>query len=229
MKPMIFSAYSVRAIQDGRKTQTRRVIKPQPDAEAEYKGIEVGDHTFETDNDMWHIRAPYQPGDILWVREPFCEIPYEHEHIPINGGHVTLPKYAYKADSEVDYTGLWKSSRYMPKKTARLFLLVKSVWPEKLQDITAEDVFSEGIYLEPPMSLTGGQQLPKDWDKLSDLRRKEYFQDWARMDYMAMCHFVELLFKEYEILWDSLNIKKGYSWKNNDYVWKIVFERTEKP
>jgi len=176
MKPIIFSTYSVRAIQDGRKTQTRRVIKPQPPDWCESFGFSAftpkgkisGRGTAPEGYGEIFIKLIYQPGDIIWVKEPFCEIPYEHEHIPIEGGHITLPKYAYKADSEVDYTRLWKSPRFMPKKAARIFLLVKSVSVERLQDITEEDAWAEGM--EIILADTCRQEYMEFWDHLNTKR-----------------------------------------------------------
>ena len=137
MKPITFSTEMVQAILDGRKTQTRRVIKPQPP------------------DDVTHIIGPekcrYQPDQILYVRETFCEVLYRYERIPINGGHITVPKFAYKADSEVDYTGIWQSPVCMPKEAARLFLKVKDVRVEQLWYITDKDAWAEGcnIYRIP--------------------------------------------------------------------------------
>lgn len=147
MKPIIFGTDDVRAILEGRKSQTRRVMKPQP--------------TMDTDG-MWHWKdcqwmdsglgfpksgiedyAPYKVGDVLWVRETWCEVPYEYEHIKIPGGHITIPKIAYKASSEIDYTGIWCPSIHMPREAARIFLRVKSVRAERVQEITIDDAIAE--------------------------------------------------------------------------------------
>ena len=136
MKPIIFSTPMVQAILDSRKTQTRRVIKPNI--------IEKGTNWFWNPNENVNL-APYKPGDILWVRETFCEVPYEHNHVPIKGGYITIPKYAYKADSERDYTGIWKPSIHMPREAARIFLRVTNVRVERLRDITETDVRKEGF------------------------------------------------------------------------------------
>lgn len=250
MKTIILSTFDVRAILDGKKTQTRRTFKKQPvpwgDCDHSKGFYDIGGNNWVcrgcgygmTENGKSFIVSRYQPGDILWVRETWQsffpeEVTPNHQQgprsfsgIPAESAKGHYMYFYYRADGEIK-NALWCSPVSMPKKAARLFLLVKSVWLERLQDITAEDVFSEGIYLEPPMSLTGGQQLPKDWDKLSDLRRKEYFQNWARMDYIAMCYFVKLLFKEYGALWDSLNTKRGYPWESNPFCWKIKFKVLE--
>jgi len=147
MKPIIFSTPMVQAILDGKKTQTRRVIKPQPDGEikANIPYEFYGTKTERIFTDTKAYLAPCSVGDILWVRETFCEVPYEHNHVPIKGGYITIPKYAYKADSERDYTGIWKPSIHMPREAARIFLQVTNVRVERLQDITEEDAIAEGM------------------------------------------------------------------------------------
>ena len=142
MKPIIFSTPMVQAILDGKKTQTRRVIKVD-DAPENWKISIAGTSIVRTE--PYDVKLPrYEAGDILWVRETFCEVPYEHNHVPIKGGHITIPKYAYKADSERDYAGIWKPSIHMPREAARIFLRVKTVRVERLQDITEEDAKAEG-------------------------------------------------------------------------------------
>lgn len=203
-KPIIFSTEMVRAILDGRKTQTRRVIKVTNPNEWEginncrdsECGASVPCYLYRPEaTEGRGIHYPrYDVGDNLWVRETFCEIPYEYERIPIGGGHITLPKYAYRADSKIDYTGIWRPSIHMPREAARLFLLVKAVRVERLQDITHVDAQCEGV------------------EMASDDELQEY-------GYRAG-------FKQ---LWDSLNAKRGYSWESNPWVWVIEFERTEVP
>jgi len=130
-KPILFSTEMVRAILEDRKTQTRRVIKPQP-----------GDHP-DDDGYMSSIlnRCPYQVGDILWVRETWAKdisgcpggISYRADHIDPKGDGPANPMK-------------WKPSIHMPKEAARLFLVVKDVRVERLQDITEEDAKMEGAY-----------------------------------------------------------------------------------
>lgn len=131
--PILFSTPMVKAILEGRKTQTRRVVKPQP-----------GDHPND-DGYMTSIlsRCRYQPGDILWVRETWREM-----------GIISEP-YAYKADETplalvgesgniLMATYRYKPSIHMPREAARLFLLVEDVRVERLQNISEEDAVKEG-------------------------------------------------------------------------------------
>ena len=144
-KPIIFDTESVRAILDGRKTVTRQVIK-LPDGLSGHIVYEFGDKGKPVCL-MYAggIKTPkYQVGDILYVRETWCEVPYEYEHIPIDGGHITMPKIAYRADSKVDYTGIWRPSIHMPEEYARIFLEITGVRVERLQDMTEVDCHREG-------------------------------------------------------------------------------------
>jgi hypothetical protein len=204
MKPIIFSTPMVQAILDGRKTQTRRVVKingfpitsPKESLELTKEGLIY--HSFCSMSGYYKLLC--QPGDILWVRETFCEVPYEHNHVPIKGGHITIPKYAYKADSERDYTGIWKPSIHMPREAARIFLRVKTVRVERLQDITPKDAWDEGCRI--------GNSFP--WEEhIPELQQQ--------------CR--DILFIP---LWDRFNRKRGYGWDTNPWVWVIEFERINK-
>jgi len=123
-RPILFSAPMVRAILDGRKTQTRRVIKPQPPAGSSLRQP---------------VKCPYgRPGDKLWVRETFG-------YCTKSGGH-----YLYKADGEGFSTchvegGKWKPSIFMPRVASRITLNVLDIRVERVQDITGADVLSEGV------------------------------------------------------------------------------------
>jgi hypothetical protein len=209
MKPIIFNTLMVQAILDGKKTMTRRAIKYDFESvysAASQQGImdkvcQYGE--LPSDAIEWYAKniakPKYQPGDVLWVRETFCEVPYEHNHVPIKGGYITIPKYAYKADSERDYTGIWKPSIHMPREAARIFLRVKTVRVERLQDITPKDAWDEGCRI--------GNSFP--WEEhIPELQQQ--------------CR--DILFIQ---LWDSLNAKRGYGWDANPWVWVIEFEREE--
>lgn len=167
-KPILFSTEMVRAILDGRKTQTRRVVKPSV--------FEKGTNWFWNPNENICL-AQYRKGDVLWVRETFCEVPYEYNHIPIKGGHITTPKYAYKADSKRDYTGIWKPSIHMPKEAARIWLEVTDVRVERLQEITEEDARAEGVKAYGPNNCSGTSAriaFAQLWDSLNEKRGYEW-------------------------------------------------------
>lgn len=146
--PILFSTPMVQAILDGRKTQTRRVVKPQPSHNVQWNGFGVSCFTperhiegrgkFPDGSGIKFFKCPYgQVGDILWVRETFKEAPEE----------CTWKKYSYKADyiSHLAELGKWKPSLFMPKEACRIFLKITDVRVERLQDISEEDAISEGI------------------------------------------------------------------------------------
>lgn len=124
--PILFSTEMVQAILDGRKTQTRRVVKPQhlrgnlgPDGSMSDEIIRL---------------CPYgKPGDILWVRETWARDVYTRD-------------YVYKASADVFYSGIpaWKPSIHMPKDACRLILRITNVRVERLHEISDTDVMNEG-------------------------------------------------------------------------------------
>lgn len=145
-RPILFSTAMVQAILEGRKTQTRRVIKPQPEGQPMYcyAGSDRRDH-----NKWLHGGKRYTPpchgDDILWVRETWRAT-----------GVISEP-YAYKADEEILYLigeegqtlslmYKWRPSIHMPREACRLRLRVKNVRVERLQDITEEDAKAEGCH-----------------------------------------------------------------------------------
>ena len=191
MKPIIFSTPMVQAILDGRKTQTRRIVKVNIADRfvLDDSGNVLGSYTegmpeaYPTIDD-----APYQEGDILWVRETWQLLPSGFDEIP--------PEYwyIYKATDELsDECTRWRPSIFMPREAARLFLRVKNVRVERLQDITEEDAIAEGM----SKTLVDGVVF---------ISAKGNFH----------------------VFWDSLNIKRGYGWDTNPWVWVIEFERINK-
>jgi hypothetical protein len=147
MKPIIFSTPMVQAILEGRKTQTRRVIKVD-DAPENWEISRAGTSIVRTE--PYDVKLPrYAAGDILWVREAWCK--NENPNSPNYGG------YEYYADYEGAHCQSlikWRSPIFMPREAARLFLKVKTVRVERLHDITENDARNEGVkdpydYQEP--------------------------------------------------------------------------------
>lgn len=144
MKPILFNTEMVRAILDGRKTVTRRALKPQPPATSiVYKtDRKYFAWTFWADSPGHIINPPYQPGDILWVRETWCKYgKLDDSDYLIEG----TEKYYYRADGENPVqrlgwdehreTPVWRPSIHMPREAARIFLRVTDVRIERLQKI----------------------------------------------------------------------------------------------
>jgi len=133
-RPILFSGPMVRAILEGRKTQTRRVVKPQP---AHIPGI----GTVLNIDTITGRACPYgNPGDRLWVREAWA-----HRRWML-GDASPNPTTVYRADGE-DLKGCarWRPSIHMPRWASRIALEVVSVRVERLQDISEEDAKAEGI------------------------------------------------------------------------------------
>lgn len=208
-RPILFNTEMVRAILDGRKTQTRRIIKLAPG----FGGHPVGE-SGNPDNPLGFMypcgikRPPCNKGDILWVRETWST--------HYDGYHPDLV-YCYKADG-LDLkaeclpgeNNRWYPSIHMPKEAARIFLRVKDVRAEKLQDITVLDAINEGCCgticdhadANPALGCT-------DCYNTGWLERPE---------------------TEFALLWDT-TVKKAdlpvYGWDANPWVWVIEFERCE--
>ena len=138
-KPIIFNTEMVKAILDGRKTQTRRVV-PNEWIQSDKAPIP----THGEDGCIWHFwsfgekQSKYKVGDVLWVRETFAE----------NFG--VKKRIVYKAEFNNDspLNIKWKPSVHMPKKYARIFLKVTNVRVERLQDMRKNDssFVCEGFY-----------------------------------------------------------------------------------
>lgn len=205
--PILFNTDMVRAILDGRKTVTRRVLKNLP-KDAEYVGQledsfdpwdekDIGKSMFKTSllptekAGCIFIKPPYQPGDTLYVRETWWK----------NGN-----TYFYKAGCSkglIDNMYVkWRPSIHMPKEAVRIWLKVTDVRVERLQDITDEQAKAEG----------------ENWKNGKNVGFEE------KMRRTAVERFAEI--------WNS-TIKKSdldrYGWDANPWVWVIEFERFEKP
>jgi len=126
-KGMAFSTEMTKAIIEGRKTQTRRLLKPQPT-------VDYFDGTRAYLNGRLEAKPRFQVGNVLYVKETWAQM---------------FGRYVYKADinNPVEEKGVWKSSRYMPKAAARIFLRVKDIRVERLNDINLADCVEEGILL----------------------------------------------------------------------------------
>ena len=132
MKPILFNTEMVRAILDGRKTVTRRVVKPQPPATSVVRKRGCAwDWSFWADCNMGHVmKLPYHPGDILWVRETWNGDWCDHYIYKADGG--SAKSAGYTAEPK------WHPSIHMPREAARLFLRVTDVRVERLQDINLD-------------------------------------------------------------------------------------------
>ena len=151
IKPILFNTDMVRAIMDGRKTCTRRVVKTRrKDACGFYvtkrtDGSFTGIYEYDEDERMFEnqLIPPYKPGDILYVRETWHR--YTKRVGKGEGCHLE-EHYGYKASiaNSEDVEEPWKPSIHMPKEAARIWLKVTDVRVERLQDITDDGAKAEG-------------------------------------------------------------------------------------
>lgn len=170
--PILFNTEMVQAIMDGRKTVTRRILKH--DTRALLNSPYCKTHPEVPDKQIIEklCKSPYEQGDVLYVRETWCSR-YDGE------------KYFYLADKctkreekkLLDYGEVkWRPSIHMPKEAARIFLKVKGVRVEWLQDITDEGAYREGAGDKDVIYQTGARVLEfaKLWDstiKKSDIEK----------------------------------------------------------
>lgn len=167
-RPILFSAPMVRAILEGRKTQTRRVVKPPKWSDADEIFFIGNDSIAVPDDDHadYFIACPYgQPGDRLWVRETFAD--------EAGGTRRFLGEHIfYRADDWQPLVDRWTPSIHMPRWASRITLEVTAVSVERLQDISESDCCAEGCGspitrdLKKPqfMALWESINGPDSWD-----------------------------------------------------------------
>ena len=223
-RPIIFSAPMVRAILDGRKTQTRRLCKAM-NAWVDQECREVRQHDGAPHHfikgaslPLEKLRCPYGvPGDRLWVREAWQaffadEVPADRPRGPRHTmGIPAQPEREsfvfYRADGDLSHPedgseAIWLSPLHMPRRASRITLEVVSVRVERVQEISEEDALAEGAleFDGPTTFVDNGMQ-------------SIYFPN---MGY-ARAAFTDL--------WESIHGPD--SWAANPWVWVIEFQREE--
>lgn len=198
-KPILFSAPMVRAILEGEKTQTRRIMKQQPIPDSMWgggfrvvsKAITVALETFNRLRgamiDSYPTPCPYgKPGDRLWVRETFCW----------SGYAIDPDEVLYRADEEYtpeDRGDLpWKPSIHMPRWASRILLEIVSVRVERLQDISEQDAKAEGC-------------------------------DNSKTEAAIATGWYEKPRSTFHRLWEQIN--GADSWNDNPWVWVVEFKK----
>ena len=198
MKPILFNTKMVKAILEGRKTVTRRVVKPQP-----YGKMVPMPMPDEWPN-YWRAKSldslfapPYHPGEILYVWETWA---YSQGAGPV--------RIIYKADNPNCPVERWFPSIHMEKRDARIFLRVTDVWAEQLQNIIEDGARHEGE--QPVMASTDPPNTPE---------HERTWQEWLP----ALPHFIEI----WDSTIKPADRDK-YGWGENPWVWVFKFERISK-
>jgi len=208
VKGIMFKPDMIKAIVEGRKTQTRRVIKPQPPSDAidvfgwfapEIQSNKAPEGLWMEDkNGLKFLQKPrYQVGEVVYIKETLYRHPYLDEAgymldqtpVFINQTIGDCLKWRWQKDI---LTGM-----FMPQEAARYFIRITDVRAERLQEISLADIYAEGCPLEKATVFTdpeSGYQLKSD--------AYEWFND----------------------IWNSIN-KPPYDWNNNPWVWVYSFER----
>lgn len=200
-KPILFNTEMVRALLNGRKTQTRRIIKHKDGSLPQSR--EVITHNT--------VKNKYSVGDILYVKETYALLPeFKTDHLgytQISDNHYSV----YSADNPCVFDDTrFISSLFMPRKFARIFLKVINIRVERLQDITDKDCFAEGIETVEHNCFRN-YLVDKDW-----------IYEGINQKHLQM---VEDEKGSYASLWDSINGKKeGCNWDSNPYVFVIEFD-----
>lgn len=202
-KPILFSEPMIRALLDGRKTQTRRALNPQPPGNECRDLVEVvwgaaaeklsarenerrsrawaGFSDSRAPGSVAYYGCPYgRPGDLLWVRET---------HMIIGGPDAVDPRLVYRASDDGSWISpVWRPSIHMPRWASRLTLRITDVRVERLQEISEADARAEGV---------SAVSFPGVDDQHSDIDR-----------FRALCN----------------RLNGDGSWTENPWVWALSFE-----
>jgi hypothetical protein len=214
-RPILFSTAMVQAILDGRKTQTRRVVKGNPDMIGYVRITSVPNGVFK-DMAGKPIKCPYgQPGDVLWVRETYYAFgrwakngltkkgkqkwKFIDETITQGFTYQYCDTFRHEVTKGRDSGWHKRPSLFMPREAAHLFLRIKSVRVERLQEISEGDAIAEGIERKP------GAPFVVRWKCYTDDRAEFHYPHYS-----------------FRTLWVSINGPE--SWAANPWVWVVEFE-----
>lgn len=210
IKPILFNTEMVRGILDGRKSCTRRVVKfpvnrytnnvPLAD-KVVLQELRCDKANFlEKPFFSFGMNLPYQPGDILYVRETFIQ--------------AAAHTFWYKADDKswMSKDLLWKPSIHMPKEAARIWLKVADVRVERLQEITEEQACMEGT--DP-------------WDEAC-YENNGWHPTLSDPDSGGNPNMIDGFHKLWDSTIKKNDLDR-YGWNTNPWVWVIEFEQCEKP
>ncbi len=194
-RPILFQTDMVRAILEGRKTQTRREIKGQPTGDESINLKDLYNHNPEY---FYEICKYGKPGDLIWVRETWAG----WEDLTIHKAQTFDTSMWFTTEGrKIPYSDMkWKPSIHMPKVASRIWLMVEEVRVERLNDIIQKDAIAEGIF--PHLCPINGVDV---------LGYKNYFHGMLptspRLSFFS--------------LWESINGKESLD--KNSWVWVVQF------
>jgi len=219
-KPILFSTPMVKAILEGRKTQTRRIPRNYKDIISKHEdlhsiGVPEGTQV-QPIQELFMDKCPYKVGDTLWVREKWKAVLCREAYLCVaeffdgERKKFFLDRDSDKSNSFASKVGKgWQPSIHMNREATRLFLEVKSVRLERLQDITDSDAIAEGIY---------------------EIRKNGWFYCDPAGTKAPNCTLAHKPRQAFMWLWEQINYKRGYeySWIANPWVWVYEFKRIGK-
>lgn len=229
--PILFSCEMVRAILDGRKTQTRRVVKYPVSAHSKIVNQPMPHEPMVSLHGDWYKPTEWSPygvaGDKLWVKETHFRFGHwvkngfaktgrqKYRFVPTTSEILYFDNPPAKVEKQrgKDIYGWFKRpSIFMPRSASRIQLEVARIRVERVQQISEEDVMAEGITAID--QTYGGENIypkysckPGDW-------YKNYCQTRNPIESFAS-------------LWDCINSKRGYPWASNPWVWAVDFKVLE--
>ncbi len=212
-RPILFSAPMVRALLAGTKTQTRRVMNPQPSGIASATRFMNASWTLMPESARCSVdfKAPrFAIGDRLYVREAWRCNGWATDVATImyrasegDGYTAMTEQYPVKGKKPLRTTGTWHPGLHMPRWASRLTLTVTEVRVQRIQEISAADAQEEGVERRSlkvrQIDLFG-----------ADAQQRAYI-------YLQACRW------EYEDLWNHLNAARGYGWATNPWVVAVSF------
>lgn len=211
-RPMLYSTDMILAKLAGRKSQTRRIVKPRSaEMTALLINLHVGVDIDRCKQELIRVHCPYGiVGDALYARETWD---YAHDECGNPTGD-SFGKYLYKANGDGNH-GRWRPSIHMPKEAARIWDRITDIRVERLQDISPGDAVEEGIeYDNVDAEMLEGGELVADFKNYL-WRDDPNYEDYYFPTY-ASC------IDSYRSLWESIN--GPGSWEENHFVWVIVTE-----
>lgn len=210
-KPILFSAEMVRAILEGRKTQTRRVINPQIEWKEEYIYQRRKSGTIDQFEYIDFLKkSPYgQIDDSLWVRETWkceeLESGLDGVRFAADGAFREIENTQEASNAWMDANrpgGKWRPSIFMPRWASRINLKITGVDVERVRYISRDDAKAEGV------------SNVWSWDEKRNAKHPEHFRRALLNPYIA----------NYSVLWDEINGERGFGWDANPWVWVVDFK-----